>query len=249
MLENRLFEALLDVVPFGAYAVDVNSYEIVYANKIIREYIADSKASYCWEAVYKQEGMCKWCSISKLEQRREKGKIVSEFFNESFDQWVKSYDELISWPDGRDVKYSILVDITDQKENQGSLIKSHADLAIRTKQLSKVDNTLDLMKLELKNCKLEARELFDALDEALIIVKEDVIVSINKKALELLEVKKEEILNQKVTSIIDINVKETPHDEVYCLKNRVLKVQVKSTYLTTNNTVKLSLCRDMKKGV
>ena len=31
MQENKLFEALLDVIPFAAYAVDIETYEVVYA--------------------------------------------------------------------------------------------------------------------------------------------------------------------------------------------------------------------------
>jgi len=35
--ENKLFEVLLDVIPFAAYAVDIETYEVVYANKLMSE--------------------------------------------------------------------------------------------------------------------------------------------------------------------------------------------------------------------
>lgn len=135
MLENKLFEALLDVIPFGAYAVDVDTYEVVYANKLMRENMYAPKETHCWGKVFGQEEICSWCSIFKLQDRRTKklvsGKYICEFFDEADDKWIKSYDELMSWPDGRNVKYSIMVDITDQKEIQGSMMKSHAALAIK----------------------------------------------------------------------------------------------------------------------
>jgi signal transduction histidine kinase/response regulator RpfG family c-di-GMP phosphodiesterase len=153
MLENKLFEALLDVIPFRAYAVDVQSFEVVYANKLMRENMYSPKATYCWEKVFGQQQICSWCSINKLQQRdanKPKEKLICEFFDESDDKWLKSYDELMSWPDGRDVKYSILVDITDQKEIQGAMIKSHAKLAMHSKHLKTTNKNLQITKLKLQ---------------------------------------------------------------------------------------------------
>ena len=153
MLENKLFEALLDVIPFGAYAVDINTYEVVYANKLMRENMYAPNETYCWEKVFGQNEICSWCSIFKLQERKTtaaKEKYICEFFDETDDKWLKSYDELISWPDGRDVKYSILVDITDQKDIQGSMIKSHATMAVKNKQITNTNKNLQITKLKLQ---------------------------------------------------------------------------------------------------
>lgn len=164
MLENKLFEALLDVIPFGAYAVDIETYEVVYANKLMRDKMHAPKDGFCWERIFGQNEICTWCSIEALKTRKplrkEEDKYICEFFDEYDDRWIKSYDELISWPDGRDVKYSILVDITDQKEIQGNLIKSHAALAIKTKHLTIMNKNLQITKLNLQKTinELEKRQ-------------------------------------------------------------------------------------------
>ena len=154
MLENKLFEALLDVIPFGAYAIDIDTYEVVYANKLMRENLYAPQETHCWEKVFGQEQICSWCSVFKLQERKKEkkkqGKYTYEFFDETDDKWIKSYDELMSWPDGRDVKYSILVDVTDQKEIQGSIMKSHAALAVKNKQVSNTNKNLQITKLELQ---------------------------------------------------------------------------------------------------
>jgi len=89
--------------------------------------------------------------------------LVSTFFDEVTDKWFNSYDELMSWPDGRDVKYSILVDTTEQKEAQGSMLKSHASLAVRSKQVAKTNQNLQITKLELQKninkLKVQEKEL------------------------------------------------------------------------------------------
>jgi len=163
MLENKLFEALLDIIPFRAYAVDIQTYEIIYANKILRENMYAPQETYCWEKLYGKEEKCSWCSMDELKARDKRTKTKSfscEFFDELDDRWLNSYDELMSWPDGRDVKYSILVDTTEQKEAQGSMLKSHASLAVRSKQVSKTNQNLQITKLKLQKTinKLKVQE-------------------------------------------------------------------------------------------
>ena len=146
MLENKLFEALLDVVPFGAYAVDVNNYEVVYANKLIRENMYAPQEQKCWQKIYGRDEKCLWCSIGKQISEKQN----SNFFDEIDDKWIKTYDEFIGWPDGRDIKYSILVDITEQKSSEGAMIQAHAKLAVRSKQLVKTNQNLQITKLNLQ---------------------------------------------------------------------------------------------------
>lgn len=148
MQENKLFEALLDVIPFAAYAVDIETYEVVYANKLMSETMYAPREDYCWKKIFGQEEVCSWCKIAELKQRDrvyKNDKLVSSFFDESTDKWFQSYDELVSWPDGRTVKYSIAVDITEQKEIQANIIKTHTKLAMQTKKLKEVNEKLEYL--------------------------------------------------------------------------------------------------------
>jgi diguanylate cyclase (GGDEF)-like protein len=148
MQENKLFEALLDVIPFAAYAVDIETYEVVYANKMMTEKMYAPKEQFCWKKIFGQEEVCSWCTIARLKQRDKiyrSEKLISNFFDESTDSWLQSYDELVKWPDGRTVKYSIAVDITEQKEIHASLIQSHTKLAIQTKKLKEANEKLEFL--------------------------------------------------------------------------------------------------------
>ncbi len=166
MLENKLFEALLDVIPFGAYAVDINTYEVIYANKIVRENMYAPQETFCWEKIYGQSEICSWCTIHKLQHESLKllnDKYNHEFFDEIDDKWISSYDELMAWPDGRDVKYSILVDTTNQKALQGAMLQSHAKLAVKSKHIKKTNKQLQITKLNLQKT---VRELKQAKEKA-----------------------------------------------------------------------------------
>ena len=173
MLENKLFEALLDVIPFRAYAVDIDNYEVIYANKMVVENMFAPEKKYCWEKIYGRNEKCDWCTIDKLKLKDksiESKKLTCEFFYESDDNWLNSHDELVNWPDGRYVKYSILIDITDQKEAQGSMLKSHATLALKTKQIAQTNKNLQITKLQLQKTvsKLKEQE-----EELKILASED----------------------------------------------------------------------------
>ncbi len=189
MLENKLFEALLDVIPFKAYAVDIDTFEVVYANKMMRENMYAPQETYCWEKVFGQEEICSWCSIFDLKNKAEgsskKDKHTIEFFDETDDKWLKSYDELMSWPDGRNVKYSILVDITDQKEIQGSMVKSHASLAMKNKQMNETNKKLQITKLQLQQSVNEFEQLLNSTMEGILVFENRVCKDINKQALNL----------------------------------------------------------------
>ncbi len=148
MQENKLFEALLDVIPFAAYAVDVDTYEVVYANRLMSENMYAPRDKNCWKKIFGQEEVCSWCTVEELKKREavyKSEKLVNNFFDEVTDSWLQIYDELVRWPDGRTVKYSITVDITEQKEIQAAMITTHTKLAMQSQKLKEANEKLEFM--------------------------------------------------------------------------------------------------------
>ena len=56
MLENSLFKALLDMVPFRAYVIDVKTFEVVYANQLMTDSMQTPNAKFCWEKIFQTHG-------------------------------------------------------------------------------------------------------------------------------------------------------------------------------------------------
>jgi len=172
MQENKLFEALLDVIPFAAYAVDIDTFEVVYANKMMSEKMYAPREEFCWKKIFGQEEVCSWCTISELKTRDrvyKSEKLISSFFDESTDAWLQTYDELVRWPDGRTVKYSIAVDITEQKEIQASMIQTHTKLAMQSKKLKEANDKLEFMARKDYLTGINNRGNFFALGEELFL--------------------------------------------------------------------------------
>lgn len=145
MLESKLLETHFDVIPFGIYVTDVVSREIIFVNRHFRDSQGDVIGRVCHEALYDTPQPCHFCKIKALvtPEGKPNGKTyVFELFNERDDRWFQVQEKAMSWPDGRTVKYSIAVDITELKETQNRLAEAHARLAIQNKDLSSQNELL-----------------------------------------------------------------------------------------------------------
>ena len=148
MYDNFSFGSLLDVIPFPTYTVDIKNYEVVYINKVLKKQVYSLKDKNCWKMIYGQNEKCPWCTISELikdEYKNKDKKIVSTFFNEFLDTWLQAHDELIIWSNGRIVKCSITIDITEQKEMQSSLIMTNSKLERQAKELKQANERYELL--------------------------------------------------------------------------------------------------------
>lgn len=186
MLESNLFEVLLDILPFKAYVVDIKSYEVLYANQAMKESMYTIGSKNCFEIFYGQSKPCSWCSMNKLKSNIINSS-ATEFFDEISDKWFISYDKYIIWTSHQS-KYSILIDITEQKENQRKLIQSHAKLAMYTKHLSNVNKNFQITKLLLQK-KIDELEYINSNLEKTIeeqlnkLIKQDQLIFIQQKQL------------------------------------------------------------------
>jgi diguanylate cyclase (GGDEF)-like protein len=144
MLESRVFESLFDIIPFAVYVVDVETYEVVFMNQHFVERFGDHRGAVCWSALYEMDGPCAGCMVGQLlgGDGRPSGQThIFEQFNELDEHWYQMQEKAISWPDGRVVKYSIAVDISELKAAQNSLAEAHAQLALKSRELERLSIT------------------------------------------------------------------------------------------------------------
>jgi signal transduction histidine kinase len=145
MLESSLLETHFDVIPFGIYVVDVATLDLVFVNRHFRDRLGDLAGRKCHEAIYESPQPCLFCKIRNLVGRDglPSGKTyIFEHFNDKDDRWYQLQEKSMSWPDGRVVKYSIAVDITELKEVQNRLAEAHAELALKNRELSRQNELL-----------------------------------------------------------------------------------------------------------
>lgn len=123
---HERFFAVLEGINAGVYAADLVTYEIIYANKYMRDLFGDIVNQPCWKTLQSgQTGPCEFCrSDELLKSGVHEETCVWEQKNTFTDLWFYIQDRAIHWVDGRTVRLSVLTDITRRKEVELELNKA-----------------------------------------------------------------------------------------------------------------------------
>lgn len=139
--ENSLIETMFDVMPFAVYVVDVKTLEIIHMNRVMVKLRGGNHSGrICHKALYEIDSRCIHCKIEEILNNERKPNGISltyEHFDDIDDCWYQIQDKAITWPDGRVVKCSIAVDISELKDMQNHLAEAHAELALKNIELEK----------------------------------------------------------------------------------------------------------------
>ncbi len=122
---------ILDGLDAIVYVADIDTYEIIFANKYLRDHFGHVLGTPCWQALQTgQSGPCKFCSDAKLfnPDGSPAGVRVWEFQNTINSRWYIVHDRAISWVDGRTVRLEIATDITDRKNVEEELRQAHREM-------------------------------------------------------------------------------------------------------------------------
>ena len=141
---SALLKTAFDLIPFDIYVVDVATLDIVFINRHLRETLGSVEGQPCWKALFSEEGPCAHCRISALLPRFEETDSPAEIFDyyhEGRELWYHFTEKCMRWPDGRLVKYSFAVDISQLKSAQNSLAEAHARLALHTREIKEISIT------------------------------------------------------------------------------------------------------------
>ncbi len=115
---------ILDKINALVYAVDMQTFELLFINKYGRDIYGDVVGKTCWQVLQKgQEGPCSFCYMEKLDQLESKNdkNMICEFrstYNERYYEYRKT---VIRWLDGREVMLAIGSDITERKAKEEQL--------------------------------------------------------------------------------------------------------------------------------
>ncbi len=129
-IENQLWDkqdqlfTVLDSMEAIVYVADMQSYEVLFANRYTEKLFGHITGKTCWKVL--QSGMtgpCPFCKNSELVTLDGKSKdmILWEIQNTANDRWYSIRDRAINWFDGRVVHLQIAVDISYRKEAEAAL--------------------------------------------------------------------------------------------------------------------------------
>jgi PAS domain S-box-containing protein len=140
---ERLLSVLesLDAV---VYVADMETHEILFANKYIRDIFGDVDGKVCWQTLQADQSYpCNFCTNDKLvsPDGEPTGVYAWEFQNTVNGRWYDIRDRAIRWVDGRLVRLEIAVDVTERK-------KVETDLKVFTNLINQSNDAIFVIEAE-----------------------------------------------------------------------------------------------------
>lgn len=113
--EQSQLRAIFDSINAIIYVADPYTHEILYINKYFRDMIGKNPVGrLCYEEFQGRSEPCEFCTNDII--LKNKGKPYQwEYHNPVYDRDYLIVDRIITWPDGRDVRFEVAFDITEQK--------------------------------------------------------------------------------------------------------------------------------------
>lgn len=113
--ERTQMISILDSINAFIYISDPNTYEILYANKIVRDFYGENLiGETCYKKFQRINAPCEFCT-NDIVLKDNKNSYQCELHNTVINQDFLLTDKIIHWSDSRDVKFRFAVNITAQK--------------------------------------------------------------------------------------------------------------------------------------
>ena len=116
---HELFSTVLDGIDATVYVVDMETFEILFMNKCIKNaFGSDLTGHTCWKVFRHEKQPCGHCTHERLIDKAGNplGVCAWEGKNPVTGRWYMNYDRAIKWVDDRLVHLQVATDITQLKE-------------------------------------------------------------------------------------------------------------------------------------
>jgi PAS domain S-box-containing protein len=114
------------------YITDPDTHEILYVNKALQEaFNKDPVGGICYREFQGFDSPCDFCTNDIILKKKYEP-YQWEYHNPILNKDFMIIDRVIKWPDGRDVRFELAIDITQQKKMENQLQQIHKMEAIGT---------------------------------------------------------------------------------------------------------------------
>jgi signal transduction histidine kinase/DNA-binding response OmpR family regulator len=125
------FAAIIDNFADSLYISDPQTYEVLLVNKSLEKALGKNPVGgLCYREFQGRSSPCEFCTSDIIQKDRKP--YVWEHHNPLLGKDLLLTDQIIRWPDGRQVRYEIGIDITERKRMERELRQSQKMEALGT---------------------------------------------------------------------------------------------------------------------
>ncbi len=114
--ERAQLLSLFENMPAAVNVVDPRSYEVLFMNRFAKEmFDPEGIGKSCYRVFHNFDSPCSFCNNREIFEQGEGKTLQWEYLSEPVQRHFMSTNTLITWPDGRKVKFELAIDVTDHK--------------------------------------------------------------------------------------------------------------------------------------
>ncbi len=179
-LETLEFEraqllSIFDSINAMVNVIDPRTHEILYMNKYTESLVGtDRQGRPCYEVIHNRANPCSLCTNEAAADLRG-GTYSSDYYSESLGRHFMAMNRMITWPDGRDVRFELLWDITDRKRAEAECVRSEQAFRLAFENARDAIVWADARTREILRCNKAAEDLFGRSREHIVGLCQDVV--------------------------------------------------------------------------
>ncbi|MCD6432199.1 PAS domain S-box protein, partial [Candidatus Bathyarchaeota archaeon] len=114
--ELERLRSLFDGIDEPIYVSDPDTYEILFANKKLKETFGEKiLGKKCYKVFQNLNKPCPFCTNKYIFGENLGKTYIWEFQNRKNKRWYRCIDRAIKWPGGKYVRYEMAIDVTEHK--------------------------------------------------------------------------------------------------------------------------------------
>ena len=144
--ERAQFLSLFNSFEEIVYVSDPRTYKVIFTNKYFQNMLGKNPAGgICYRDFHNLDRPCDFCT-NKIILENKGEAYRREHYNSSLKKHYLITDRIIRWPDGRDLRFELAIDITQQKLAEDKLNEYGEKLEVMVdKKTATLRKTIDLM--------------------------------------------------------------------------------------------------------
>jgi PAS domain S-box-containing protein len=113
--ERLQLRSIFDSINEPVYVADMDNYKILYVNKALQDFFGKELiGETCYKVFQEKDNPCEFCTNNIIKELNYQPHLW-DHYNPVIKRDLQAIERVIRWPDGRDVRFQLAIDITERK--------------------------------------------------------------------------------------------------------------------------------------